>query len=206
MAFNADESCVQSISKQSGCGNSSKSRQVAQKNQYQTDRRMRRRLDSTIPVGDQTHCSLYIESEAYIQISKRSRNSCCYAGLHCTNRHYRPAAATTRRCPLVVASSLATVMACCQVSPSANSLEQLSTLRPPRRTRRLVRSTTIPPRTKRFTILASSSLPKLSTEVDNYKVNFLFVHSKVAVTIQEANQNSTSNAIYPTGLPTLSSN
>jgi hypothetical protein len=161
LAFNAGENCVQSISKQSGCGNSSKSHLVAKRNQYQTDQRRRRRLDSTIPVDGQTHCSLYIESEAYIQISRRSHNSCCYAGLHCTNRHYRPAAATTRRCPLVVASSLATVMACCQVSPRANSLEQLSALRPPRRTRQLVRSTQIQPRIKRFTIPASSSLPKL---------------------------------------------
>ena len=180
---------------------------MAQKNQYQTDWLMRRRLDSTISVGDQMHCSLYIESEAYIQISKRSRNSCCYAGLRCTNRHYRPAAATTRRCPLAAASSLAAVMACCQVSPWANSLEQLSALQPPRRTRRLVRSTTIPPRIKRFTIPASSSLPKLLTEEDNYKVNFrLFVRSKVAVTIQEANQTSTSNGICPTGLRTPSGN
>jgi len=157
------------------------------------------------------HFSLYIESEAYIQISKSSHNSCCCVELPCTNRHYRLAVATTRRCLLVVASSLATVMACCQVSRWANSLGLLSALWPRRRTRQQVRSTiivraTIPRRINRSTIPASSSLPKLWTEEDNYKVNFLFVHSKAAVIIQEANQISTSNAIYPTVLLTLSNN
>lgn len=167
---------------------------------------MRHSLDTTIPVGNQTCFSLYIESEAYIQTSKRSRSSCCYAGLHCTNRPYRRVAATTRRCPLVAASSLATVMVCCQVSRWANSLGQLSTQWLQRRTRQQVRSMIIPPRIERSTIPASSSLPKLWTEEDNYKGNFLCVHSKAAVTIQESNQISTSNAIYPTVLPTLSSN
>ena len=102
-------------------------------------------------------------------------------------------------------------MACCQVSRWANSLGLLSALWPRRRTRQQVRSTiivraTIPRRINRSTIPASSSLPKLWTEEDNYKVNFLFVHSKAAVIIQEANQISTSNAIYPTVLLTLSNN
>jgi len=204
--FNGDENCGQSISKQRGRSNSSKSRLKAQKNQDQRSRCMRHSLDSTIPVGDQMRFSLYIESEAYIQISKRSRNSCYFAGLRCTNRHSRRAAATTRRCPPVAASSLATVMACCQVSRWGNSLGQLSAQWLRRRTRQQVRSMVIPPRIKRSTIPASSSLPKLWTEEDNYKVNFLCVHSKAAVTIQESNQISTSNAIYRTVLPTLSSN
>ena len=152
------------------------------------------------------HFSHYIESEAYIQISKRSHSSCCYAELHCTNRHYRLATATTRRCPRAAASSLATVMAYCRVSRWVNSLGQLSILWSRRRTRQQARSTIILPRIKRSTIPASSSLPKLWTEEGNYKVNFLFGLSKVEVIIQEANQISTSNAISPTVLPTLSSN
>ena len=179
---------------------------MVQKNQDLMDQRMRRWLDSTIPVGAQMSFSLYIESEVYIQISKRSHNSCCYVELHCTNKHCRLAAATTRRYQPAAASSQAAVMACCQVSRWANSLDLLSGLQPQRRTRQQVRSTIIPRKVDRSTIPASSSSPKLWTEADNCKVNFLFVHLKAAATIQEANQISKSNAIYPTALPTLSSN
>lgn len=183
---------------------------MAQRKQELVGWLMLRWLGSTIPAGGQMCFSLCIESEAFIQTNKRSHNSCCYGELRCTSRRCRRVGATTRRCLPVAASSLATVMACSQVSRRGYSLGLLSALWPQRRTRlcilqQQVRSTAIPHRINRFTIPASSSLPELWTEEDNYQVNFLSVRSKAAVTNQEVDQISTGNATHPTVLPTPSS-